>query len=287
MGVESPSDETMLVTPEVVPFTNGLSPQSLLLLSLALVVGLLIVIAFSRRKSRSRGTALLLVGPSDAGKTAMLSTLAFTGTLPSHTSLQVNTSIMPLSPVGILAVIDIPGHPRIRDQFQEHLVNARAVAFVVDASTISRNGSAVAEHLHHVLHAITSLPPSHLAPALLILANKCDLMKTATSSGSPTEVAISRVRTILERELEKRREAQSSGMGVEGLGAEGERSDMGGLDCSSPGGVFKFADWEGGEVDFAGTWVNVGELTDDEKEGVATDGLASLLSWLRATFTMT
>ncbi|KAG1754600.1 signal recognition particle receptor beta subunit-domain-containing protein [Suillus lakei] len=284
MGVESPSDETTSVVPEVVSFTNGLSPQSLLLLSLALVAGLLIAITYYRRKSRSRGTALLLVGPSDAGKTAIISTLAFTGTLPSHTSLQANISLMP-APVGIMAVIDIPGHPRIRDQFQEHLVNARGVAFVVDASTISRNGSAVAEHLHHVLHAITSLPPSHLAPALLILANKCDLMKTATSSGSPTEVAISRVRTILERELEKRREAQSSGMGVEGLGAEGERSDMGGLDCSSPGGIFKFADWEGGEVDFAGTWVNVGEFKDDEKEGTAPDGLASLRSWLGAAFT--
>lgn len=42
MGVESQSDETVSVTPEVVPFTNGLSPQSLLLLSLALVVGLLL-----------------------------------------------------------------------------------------------------------------------------------------------------------------------------------------------------------------------------------------------------
>jgi signal recognition particle receptor subunit beta len=42
MGVDSPSDETMSVTPEVVPFTDGLSPQSLLLLSLALVMGLLI-----------------------------------------------------------------------------------------------------------------------------------------------------------------------------------------------------------------------------------------------------
>ncbi|KAG1756615.1 signal recognition particle receptor beta subunit-domain-containing protein [Suillus paluster] len=269
----------MSVTPEVVPFTNGLSPPTLLLLSLVLVVGLLIVITFSRRKARFRGNALLLVGPQDSGKTAIISTLAYNQTLPSHTSLQVNTSLVPLSPARFLPVVDIPGHPRIRDQFQEHLVNARAVAFVVDASTISRNGTTVAEHLHYVLHAITSLPPSHLAPSLLILAHKCDLMKTAASSGSSTDVAISRVRTILERELEKRREAQSSGMGVEGLGAEGERSDMGGLDCSSPRGIFKFADWEGGEVDFAGTWANVGELKDEEK-GTDTDGLASLRSWL-------
>ncbi|KAG2157261.1 signal recognition particle receptor beta subunit-domain-containing protein [Suillus clintonianus] len=286
MEAEPLINEATLVTPEVVPFTNGLSPQSLLLLSLALVAGLLIVIAFSRRKSRSRGDILLLLGPPDAGKTAILSTFAFTSTLQSHTSLQVNTCLVPLSPVGTLPVVDVPGHPRIRDQFQEYLGNARAVAFVVDASTISRNGSTVAEHLHHVLHAITSLPPSHLAPALLIVAHKCDLMKAATSSGSPAEVAISRVRTILERELEKRREAQSSGMGIEGLGAEGERSDMGGLDCSSPGGIFKFADWEGGEVDFAGTWVNVGELKEEEK-GAVTDGLDSLRSWLVAAFTMT
>lgn len=104
-------------------------------------------------------------------------------------------------------------------------------------------------------------------------------MKMGTSSGSPTDIAVLRVRTILERELEKRREAQSSGIGIEGLGAEGERSDMGGLDCSGPGGIFKFANWEGGEIDFAGTWVNVGELKDEEK-GANVDGLASLRSWL-------
>ncbi|KAJ8598034.1 hypothetical protein M405DRAFT_802909 [Rhizopogon salebrosus TDB-379] len=276
MTVDSQSGETISVTPEVIPVTNGLSPQTLLLLSFALVVGLLTVIAFSRRKSRSRGNALLLVGPQDSGKTAIISTLSYNQTLPSHTSLQVNTCLVPLSPSQFVPVVDIPGHPRIRDQFQEHLSTARAVAFVVDTSTISRNGSIVAEHLHHILHAITSLPPSREAPALLILAHKCDLMKTGTSSGSPTEMAISRVRTILERELEMRRVAQSSGMGIEGLGAEGERSDMGGLECSGPGGIFKFANWEGGEVDFAGSWVNVGELKAEEN----IDGLASLRSWL-------
>jgi len=275
MTVDSQSGETISVTPEVIPVTDGLSPQTLLLLSLVLVVGLLTVIAFSRRKSRSRGNALLLVGPQDSGKTAIISTLSYNQTLPSHTSLQVNTCLIPLSPSQFLPVVDIPGHPRIRDQFQEHLSTARAVAFVVDTSTISRNGSIVAEHLHHILHAITSLPPSREAPALLILAHKCDLMKTGTSSGSPTEIAISRVRTILERELEMRREAQSSGMGIEGLGAEGERSDIGGLECSG-GGIFKFANWEGGEVDFAGTWVNVGEPKAEEN----IDGLASLRSWL-------
>lgn len=41
MKIDSQNDETMSATPEVIPFTDGLSPQALLLLSLALVVGLL------------------------------------------------------------------------------------------------------------------------------------------------------------------------------------------------------------------------------------------------------
>lgn len=44
-----------------------------------------------------------------------------------------------------IRTIDVPGHPRIRDQFKDYLPEAKAVAFVVDASTVSRNGAAVAE----------------------------------------------------------------------------------------------------------------------------------------------
>lgn len=72
--------------------------------------------------------------------------LAYNQTLLSHTSLQTNSVQMTLSPTKTLRVIDVPGHPRIRDQFREHLKDAKVVAFVVDCSTISRNGSVVAEY---------------------------------------------------------------------------------------------------------------------------------------------
>ncbi|KAF8557281.1 hypothetical protein OG21DRAFT_346479 [Imleria badia] len=52
---------------------------------------------------------------------------------------------MTLSPTRSLLVIDVPRHPRIMDQFREHLKDVQAVAFVVGCSTISRNGSVVAE----------------------------------------------------------------------------------------------------------------------------------------------
>lgn len=203
---------------------------------------------------------------------------------------------MMLSPTKTLRVIDVPGHPRIRDQFREHLKDAKAVAFVVDCSTISRNGSVVAEymlspftqysgidmfltttrHLHCVLHAITSLPPTQSTPTLLILAHKTDLLKAGASSNSASEVAITRVRTILERELEKRRAAQSGGVGVESLG-EGEETETGGLACSGAGGgAFKFNEWEGGDVEFVSTWVKVGEAKNES----SSDGLNELKDWL-------
>jgi len=166
----------------------------------------------------------------------------------------------------------------VRDQFHEHLLDVKAIAYVVDASTVSRNGAAVAEHLHQILHALTSLPPSQKLPELLILAHKSDLLN-ATTSLSSTNLAVNRVKTILERELEKRRISQSGGIGVEDLGAEGERSDMGGLECRGKSG-FRFADWEGGDVEFIGTFVPVGEKLSGDEKGADRDGLKMFREWL-------
>ena len=62
-------------------------------------------------------------------------------------SLQANSTVVALSASKTLRVVDVPGHPRIRDQFRDHLGIAKAIVFVVDASTISRNGHAVAEYV--------------------------------------------------------------------------------------------------------------------------------------------
>lgn len=135
-------------------------------------------------------------------------------------------------------------------------------------------------HLHVILHALTSLPPSQQLPSLLIVAHKADLLKSSTASNDSTSntLAVNRVKTVLERELEKRRSSQSGGVGVEGLGGEDEKSDTGGLECSGEaGGVFKFADWEGGEVTFLGTSVRIGKVVEDEEK--REDGLASLRQW--------
>jgi len=280
--MENKSQGTENISPEVLPLaeTFQLTPRALAFASLSLAAVLLAVFLFVRRTSKSRGSALLLVGPPESGKTAIFSTIVYDHTLPTSTSLQTNASVIALPPSSkTIRIVDVPGHPRIRDQFRDHLPDAKAISFVADASTISRNGAAVAEHLHHILDALTSLPPSQALPSLFIVAHKIDLLKSGASSGKPEELAVSRVKAVLERELEKRRASQSGGVGVEGLGEEGERSDMGGLECSGPsGGAFKFAEWEGGEVDFIGTWVKAAQIDFDEKHGK--DGLGPLREYL-------
>ena len=195
-----------------------------------------------------------------------------------------------------IRIVDVPGHTRLRDQFQNHITNAKAVAFVVDANSISRNGAAVAElvnftssssdhfvdefwfrHLHHVLHAMTSLPPSQ-SPPLLILAHKVDLLRSLSSTpDNAPKLAVNRVKTILERELEKRRISQSNSVGIEGLGEEGVGTELGGLDCSgSTGNVFKFDDWEGGNVKFFATSLQIQASASEKRE----DGLAPFKDWL-------
>ena len=78
--------------------------------------------------------------------------------------------------------------------------------------------------------------------------------------------------------MEKRRASQSGGVNIEGLGEEGERSDMGGLECGEKeGSTFKFDEWEGGEISFLGTSIVSGSA---EKGGQETS-LQSLWEWLQ------
>ncbi|KAM6500299.1 P-loop containing nucleoside triphosphate hydrolase protein [Amanita muscaria] len=277
--------ENVELPPEVTPVVAGLTPQTLAFASFIVAAVLLaLIVLFNSKKSSKRGDALLIVGASDSGKTAIWSSLAYGQTPLTHASLQANSTLYTLpESKKALRVIDIPGHPRLRGQFQEYLPNAKAIAFVVDANTISRNGAAVAEHLHHVLSAITSLPPSQ-APSLLILAHKVDLLSSFLStSDSARNLAINRVKTILERELEKRRAAHANSVTIEGLGEEGERTELGGLECTgSANSTFKFNEWEGGDVIFLATSVKVqGASQEKEKiEDQEPSGLTDLTNWL-------
>ena len=157
--------------------------------------------------------------------------------------------------------------------------------------TYDSKQTSLSRYLHQVLHAILSLPPPHTLPPLLLLAHKADLLASGASQDKET-LAVSRVCTILERELEKRRVAATSGVGIEGLGSsasgftssEGDENlVMAGLGCGLDR-PFRFYDWEGGEVELVASWVTAdsGKNESKEKFESETPGLDGFFSWLES-----
>ncbi|KAG9001570.1 hypothetical protein FRB94_004661 [Tulasnella sp. JGI-2019a] len=285
-----------------IPWSLMSNSSAAMLLSFAVaLLGISLFFVFSGRSfRRKRGSTILLVGPSDAGKSAIFSALAYDYVLPSHTSLQANGAQIllpfedPSSPnATALRVVDVPGHPRLRAKFSEYMDDTRAIVFVVDAGTVARNGAAVAEHLHMILRAIASLPPSRAthAPVLLIHAHKADLLSSTPAAAPTTQVlklAEDRTKTILERELEKRRKTFVKGVSVEGLGGGDDASEdaggVTGLECSTEDGTFRFEKWDGaggsGEVEFSSGWVKCvredGITSTESEKPWGVDGLKGL-----------
>jgi signal recognition particle receptor subunit beta len=68
-------------------------------------------------------------------------------------------------------------------------------------------------------------------------------------------------------------------MGIESLGGgEGDNMGISGLECGSAGdGIFKFSDWEGGEVAFLGTSIS---QTGEKEKASNIGGLEGLQQWL-------
>ena len=168
--------------------------------------------------------------------------------------------------------------------------------FVCDISSLARNASVVAEHLQLVMQGLLAADESGRGTVpLLVLGHKADMLPK-TFGGVNAQAAVQRVRTILERELERRRRGAASGAGGMaelGEGEGGGESGVGaGLDITGDEkDAFTFEKWEGGEVDVRATWVDVkrsndGHTTDDEEhegekgEVKSEDGLAGLVQWI-------
>lgn len=172
----------------------------------------------------------------------------------------------------------------------------KGVIFVCDVSSLARNASIVAENLQLVMQGLLAAEDSgRRTVPLLVLGHKADLLPK-TSGGVNAQAAVQRVKTILERELERRRRGAASGAGgMASLGEEEEGGGTGvgaGLDITGDEkDVFKFEKWEGGEVDVRASWVDVkrssdGHTTDEEEhegekgQARGDDGLSEVVQWV-------
>jgi len=171
----------------------------------ALFVILLTVVFLWRRKAR-RGRSVLLVGPCDAGKTALFSKIVGGETVRTVTSVMPNElDFLPSGGKAPLSVKDLPGHDRVQIKFwDDHKSSARGIVCVVDAAAGSKGIREAADVLYRVL-----TDPSVVSgrPSVLVFANKQD---------QPMSKAVKVIRNQLEKELTTLRMTKSAGLASTG-----------------------------------------------------------------------
>jgi signal recognition particle receptor subunit beta len=225
-----------LFTPSPAIFIVG----TLIVLLVPVLLHLLIV----RKTPYTTLPSILLVGPSGAGKTSLV-TLLETGDKLSgtHTSQVPHSVELTVSTDGAAAsfreaakedapgshrkflLVDTPGHGKLRNHAMAKVVAAQSlkgIVFVLDSATIEDTLAATATYLYDVLLALqkrigsskTSRAPN--AIHVLVAANKLDLF---------TALPASLVKSKLEAELGRIRLSRSkglldSGVGMDDIGAE-------------------------------------------------------------------
>jgi hypothetical protein len=95
------------------------------------------------RTGRKSGSLIVLAGPCNSGKTSLFLQLR-DGSTHSGTvaSMQENSGVVRVlnakgRPSGTVTLLDVPGHERLRHKLEQHLKEAVAVVFVVDAVDVT------------------------------------------------------------------------------------------------------------------------------------------------------
>jgi len=220
--------------------------------AVALIVGLVTVllIFYLINRRRRYGRDVLICGVCDSGKTTLLSQLISGKVVQTYTSMTHNKMTFPVENKDSVELVDVPGHERVRGQILDTFSGStRALVFMVDSNTVSKQIRDVAECLHSIL---SQKIISKNRPPLLILCNKqdADLAKGSTA-----------VQNLLEKEIEKVRMTRSNQL----AGIEGE--DSGVVFIGKEGKPFEFKDLSA-EVQF------------EESSALDLETLAGVKNWI-------
>ena len=95
---------------------------------------------------------VLICGVCDSGKTTLLSQLISGKVVQTYTSMTHNQMTFPVENKASVELVDVPGHERVRGQILETFSSStRALVFMVDSNTVSKQIRDVAECLHSIL----------------------------------------------------------------------------------------------------------------------------------------
>lgn len=121
---------------------------------LGIVVAYVLVVLLPRVfKKESGGWSILLVGPCNAGKTALFMRLVepgMKGMKDTVTSMQPNVGMATVG-AGGCQVIDLPGHPRLGSFFDKEVSKAKGIVMVVDSMDFNGSKDEAARHMYRLL----------------------------------------------------------------------------------------------------------------------------------------
>ncbi|MCJ1444610.1 MAG: hypothetical protein MMC23_005112 [Stictis urceolatum] len=250
-----------------------LSPSPTIIITsilIALLVPLILHLALFRTSSSTTLPSFLLVGPSNSGKTSLLTLLERGTPAQTHTS-QTPLSVEVSLPISTKAastryrsshdpslsahkkflLIDTPGHGKLRHHALSSLTqpkNLKGLIFVVDATNLTAGSPGLreaAEYLHDLLLLVQKRAAAAGSKGLkglpvLVAANKSDLF---------TALPVGMVRKALELEITGVRASRSKGLLDSGIGMD----DVGDPEKEWLGeggeGAFEFSQLEEFEVE--------------------------------------
>ncbi|KAI9012101.1 signal recognition particle receptor beta subunit-domain-containing protein [Phycomyces nitens] len=166
-----------------------------------------IAAAFFLLKKKQTGDTILLLGVSDAGKTALYTLIRFGKKAATVTSMKENQSSVTLGNK-TFDLVDMPGHERIRYRYSEFIPVGRGIVYVIDSTTVSRQIRPVAEYLYNVL---ASLEAQKRKMPVLIACNKADMI---------TALPKDKIQALLEAEINRLRGTRTAA--VEQQNSEGD-----------------------------------------------------------------
>eukprot|EP01028_Stygiella_incarcerata_P013243 TRINITY_DN81690_c0_g1_i1.p1 TRINITY_DN81690_c0_g1~~TRINITY_DN81690_c0_g1_i1.p1 ORF type:complete len:278 (-),score=51.65 TRINITY_DN81690_c0_g1_i1:159-902(-) len=212
------------------------------------IAGLISYLLFIKGKSVA-SLSFLVVGPCDAGKTCFVHRLAHNEFPTTCTSMKLTETwfIMGEDSQGgstasvgkKVSIVDIPGHPRIREEWKEHIESTSHVLFIVDATTLKKEVHEVCSFLLDIM--MHPQFQKRVIPISIVL-NKSDIFTSLPKEGA---------RKLMEAEIEMIRSRTGDLKDLDGDVGVSASGKLRGL--SIPGESFTFEGYTrlgGGTINF-------------------------------------
>ncbi|KAI7898954.1 signal recognition particle receptor beta subunit-domain-containing protein [Cokeromyces recurvatus] len=173
---------------------DSLLIKAIITTSILLITTVIGILLYTKKQTKN---TILLLGTSNAGKTAMYIWLKSGKKHPTVSSIKENEGQITVNKK-TFELIDIPGHERVRYRYTDFLPVTRSIIFVIDSTSISRQIRPVAEYLYDIL--AKPIVQKQRIP-ILIACNKSDMI---------TALPIEKIKTLLELEINRLRNTRTA-----------------------------------------------------------------------------